>query len=123
MWIEDESDYYDDHDFVEIGFRPSEDSYVVIYGVDTDGMLHLVYPVDDSDRRYFQGGSEYYVESPLLDAGKGLDGVAYVQALACSYPLDPYFPTWFGVDRNHRVRPGAHHRERDLVVRLGVVIG
>ncbi len=123
VWVDagGEDPTYDTGDVVQLTVRPHRDSYVVVYGVDVDGMAHLIYPYHPHDPHYLRGGRSYVVNAPFLEVGP-LEGMVYVQALACAYPLDPYFPDWFYA-HGHRTRPYYLGASRSPIVQFGFVTG
>lgn len=85
---------YQNGERVSLRFRAEEDAYVVVYGLDVDGRFHLLYPVAPESPRFVQGGVRYEVYAPFLNVG-GTEGIVYVEALACRYPLEPHLPRFF----------------------------
>jgi hypothetical protein len=83
---------------VEICFRADRDCYVIIYDIDTDGHLRLLFPYYCGDDGYVEGGSvyslgrgyygPYYISGPT--------GVEYVHALASLRPFRTLY--WHGCD-------------------------
>ena len=77
-------------DPIRVYFRCSTDAYVVLYNVDTQGRVHLLYPYRRGDPHYVQGGREYQLpgSSARYDlVVDGPPGVEYVQALASREPF------------------------------------
>jgi hypothetical protein len=85
-------------DDVEVCFRADRDCYVMVYEIDTDGHLQLLFP--------YRCGSEGYVEAGMvyrLGRGhygryyvSGPSGVEYVHALASLQPFRTLY--WHGCD-------------------------
>jgi hypothetical protein len=105
---------YVDGDRVHLSLRTSRDAYIVVYGVDVEGRMHLLYPLTPECPRRFRGGVVNVIDAPFLSVGGG-DGIVYVQALASAYPLEPYLPDW--CFHPHRLPP---HR---LFFEHGVIRG
>ena len=82
----------------EIGvyFRASRDCYVVIYNINTKGYVSLLYPYDEYDDYYVEGGRTYRIPDRFDDYDLTVDGPAgteYVQAVASFDPISvPNFP-------------------------------
>lgn len=122
VWTDRGADaVYDDGERVRLHVRPREDSYVVVYGVDPEGMVELVYPIHDRDPRFLRGGVTYTVDAPFLTVG-GMEGLVHVQAVACAYPLEPHLPAFFH-HRGVRHRPYRWGTSSGFVARFGWVSG
>jgi len=73
----------------QLTFRPEVDCYVIVYGIDTDGYLRVLFPSECNDDGYVLGGRTYsiwrngfykfYVNGPT--------GVEYVHVLASYEPF------------------------------------
>lgn len=71
-------------------FQTSEDCYVVVYNVDTEGFVHVLYP-KYNDRAWVAAGIIYEIPDPYDDYDLIVDsptGIEYVVAVASHYPLD-----------------------------------
>lgn len=122
VWTDRGSDaVYRDGEQVVLRVRPAEDSYVVVYGVDPEGMVELVYPLRDRDPRFLQGGITYTIDAPFLAVG-AMDGLVHVQAVACAYPIEPHLPAFFH-HRGPRHRPYRWGTSSGFVARFGWVTG
>jgi hypothetical protein len=69
---------------VGISLRTDSDAYVVLFDIDTDGFVHLLYPEDGKSLRKFSGGRSYaFPEDPdrSLVVG-GARGIEFIFALA-----------------------------------------
>jgi hypothetical protein len=83
-------------DDVEVFVRADTDCYVIVYEIDTDGYLRVLYPYDCQDDGYMTGGriyrigrggrSRYYVTGP--------SGVEYVHVVASFKPFRQLY--WHG---------------------------
>jgi len=121
LWTDRGEDaVYDDGEFVHVRFRPERSAYVVVYGIDVEGELHLLYPTHRDDPRYCRAGTVYDVDHELLRV-EGLDGIVYLQAVACAYPLEPYFPNCFR--RHARPIHSPVGYGSGYAAELGIVIG
>jgi hypothetical protein len=97
VWVsKGEGATYYPGDDIKVYFRASRDCYVVLYNIDTRGYVHLLYPVDQWDDPYAEGGRVYRIPDRFDDyelTVSGPDGVEYIQAVASLEPLDlPNFP-------------------------------
>jgi hypothetical protein len=88
----------------EIGvyFRASRDCYVVIYNINTKGYVNLLYPYDQYDDYYVEGGRTYRIPDRFDDYDLTVDGPAgteYIQAVASFDPVSvPNFPGLYDYD-------------------------
>lgn len=75
---------------VEIFFEANRDAYAVVYRIDTDGEVTVLWPRSRLDDGFVFGGHEYRV--PASGAARlrasGDEGVEYVQAIVSLYPFD-----------------------------------
>ena len=84
-------------DPVEIHMRPDQDCYVIVYEIDTDGYLRLLFPEDCRDDGFVVGGRTYIVGGAYNHryAG-GPAGVDYIHVLASYEPFRQLY--WHGCD-------------------------
>jgi hypothetical protein len=85
-------------DDVEVCFRADRDCYVLVYEIDTDGYLRLLFPYQCGGDGYVEGGvvyrlgrgyfGKYYVTGP--------SGIEYIHALAALRPFRTLY--WHGCD-------------------------
>ncbi len=110
---------YHTGDPIRVHFRASGDCYAVIYNVDTQGNVHLLYPYRPLDPHWVEGGREYVLPAPRSSYDLVVDGppgIEYIQALASREPfqqlpdyMDPeYDPSQDGVDSETGWREGGH---------------
>jgi hypothetical protein len=97
VWVDKgEGATYNPGEDIKVYFQASRDCYVVIYNIDTRGYVDLLYPVDDDDDPYVEGGRVYRIPDRFDDyelTVDGPDGMEYIQAVASPEPLDlPNFP-------------------------------
>jgi hypothetical protein len=91
-----EGSVYREGERVDIYIRPDDDCYVIVYGIDTDGYLRVLYPYDCYDDGYVSGGRiyrigrdgyrRYYVNGP--------QGVEYIHVVASVSPFRRLY--WHG---------------------------
>ena len=81
---------YEPGQHVRVYFQAPEDCYVVVYNVDTEGFVHVLYPKYD-DRAWITGGRIYEIPDPYDDYDLVVDsptGIEYVVAIASHFPLN-----------------------------------
>ena len=90
---------------IRVYFRASDDCYVTLYNVDTEGYVHLLYPARSLDQHFVQGGITYRLPSrrdPYDLIVSGPSGIEYIEAVASAAPfrqelpwyLDPEYSEW-----------------------------
>lgn len=91
VWTnKEEGGVYRQGEPMRVLFRPSADAYVLIYNIDTEGYIHLVYPYDPGDPDMVEGGRTYQVPSrndPYDLVADGPTGIEYVVAIASPEPF------------------------------------
>jgi hypothetical protein len=91
VWVnKDEGGVYRPGESMRIYFRTSADAYVLLYNIDTEGYIHLIYPYGPGDPPFVPGGRTLVVPSrsdPYELAADGPPGVEYVVALASPVPF------------------------------------
>ena len=123
VWTnKEEGGVYRQGERMKIFFRPSSDSYVLIYNIDTEGFIHLVYPYGPEDPERLEGGRTYQIPSrqdPYDLVADGPQGIEYVVALAAPFPyLDlPWYLSGRLADEGPP--PGADQGD----VESGVMVG
>jgi len=91
VWTnKEEGGVYRQGEPMRVFFRPSADAYVLIYNIDTEGYIHLVYPYGPDDPEWLEGGRTYQVPSrndPYDLVADGPTGIEYVVAIASPTPF------------------------------------
>jgi hypothetical protein len=112
VWInKEEGGVFTSGEKMQVFFRSSRDAYVLIYNIDTEGYIHLIYPFRPDDPMLVQGGETYRVPSrhdPYDLVAEGPVGMEYVVAIASPLPLQNL--PWYlapGTDQDSRDRPDA----------------
>jgi len=88
-------------------FRSSADAYMLVFNVDTDGYIHLVYPYGPEDPPYVDGGRAYQIPArsdPYDLVADGPPGIEYVVAVASPVPFRD-LPWYLTADRADGDRP------------------
>jgi hypothetical protein len=97
VWInKEEGGVFHSGEKMQVYFRASRNAYVLLYNIDTEGYIHLIYPFRPGDPVHVQGGETYRVPSrhdPYDLVAEGPEGVEYVVALASPTPFQdlPWF--------------------------------
>ncbi|MBP7460611.1 MAG: DUF4384 domain-containing protein [Candidatus Delongbacteria bacterium] len=100
---------YRQNESVAVYFKTNKDCFVTVYGIDTEGYLHLLYPLSKARNNFVRGGKTYSIpddwDYPDLKAG-GPEGIVYIQALATTenqnIPDWPVYSRYFQ-DSQYRV--------------------
>src|SRR5688572_1657539 len=91
VWTnKEEGGVYRQGEPMRVSFRSSVDAFVLIYNIDTEGYIHLVYPYGPEDPDRVEGGVTYQVPSrgdPYDLVADGPTGIEYVVAIASPYPF------------------------------------
>jgi hypothetical protein len=123
VWMnKEEGGVYQSGEKMQVYFRASEDAYVLIYNVDTEGYIHLVYPFRPRDPVRVQGGETYRVPArhdPYDLVAEGPTGVEYIVAMASPLPF---------LDLPWYLAPGPSEESRDAIedgddLDQGVIVG
>ncbi|MEJ2720998.1 MAG: DUF4384 domain-containing protein [bacterium] len=81
---------YRDGEAVRLSVRTDSDAYVVVFDIDTEGFVHLLYPRDGKTLRRISANRIYYIpeyeDESLVVAGK--KGIEFVFALAAPHHDD-----------------------------------
>lgn len=91
VWLDrDEDEIYRRGDEQRIGFQTNEDAYAVVYRIDTDGLVTILWPRDRFDDGFVFGGNEYRLPGREASALRidEQEGEGYVQAIVSRYPFD-----------------------------------
>jgi hypothetical protein len=91
IWVDEDRDLFYPGDRVEVRFRTSEDAYVAILHVDTEGVVDLLYPGSRWDEEFVYARRTYSL--PLTGRGafrsvSRAPGIGYFFIVASPYPLD-----------------------------------
>ncbi len=91
LWLDrDEDEVYRRGDEQRVGFQTNEDAYAVVYRIDTDGLVTVLWPRERLDDGFVFGGHEYRLpgrEATPLRIDES-EGEGYVQAIVSRYPFD-----------------------------------
>lgn len=123
VWTnKEEGGVYRQGEPMRVFFRPSADSYVLIYNIDTEGYIHLVYPYGPDDPDLLEGGRTYQVPSrndPYDLVADGPTGIEYVVALASPFPFRDL--PWYLTGRTEGRNPDEYEDEE--YEDSGVIVG
>jgi hypothetical protein len=116
VWInKDEGGIYRPGESMRVYFRANADCYVLVFNVDTEGYIHLVYPYGPEDAPSVEGGRAYRIPSrsdPYDLVADGPPGVEYVVAVASPYPFQN-LPWYLSADRVDGARPDLEDEDGD----------
>lgn len=91
IWIDRERDYYRRGDRMEVNFAVSDDAYVAVLHVDTNGYIDFVFPETPWDNEYVRGGFLNRALARDWRDGwtvRGPAGIGYFYIIASPRPLD-----------------------------------
>jgi len=106
VWINrEEGGVYRPGESMRVFFRSNADAYVLVYNIDTEGYIHLVYPFGPSDPMRVEGGRAYRVPArhdPYDLVADGPAGMEYVVAVASRQPFQdlPWYLSGRDADRD-----------------------
>lgn len=81
---------------VDVFMQPAYDCFVIIYDIDTDGNVRLLFPYDSRDDGFVRGGEVYRLGMSHYGGYRvtGPSGIEYVHVLASFEPFRPVY--WHG---------------------------
>jgi hypothetical protein len=91
VWVDDDRDFFRRGDRMRVRFSTSEDAYVAVVHIDTDGNLEFLYPSSPWDQGFVRGGREHTLPRTGASAGwgvRGSPGIGYLYVIAAPVPLD-----------------------------------
>ncbi len=91
LWLDKADDeVYRKGDQQVVGFQTNEDAYAVVYRVDTEGLVSVLWPRSRYDDGFIFGGHEYVL--PVSGAQRlrvsSQEGEGFVEAIVSRYPFD-----------------------------------
>jgi hypothetical protein len=123
VWVnKDEGGVYRPGESMRIYFRTNAGAYVLLYNIDTEGYIHLVYPYGPADPPFVQAGRTCVVPSrsdPYELVADGPPGVEYVVALASPVPFRNL--PWYLADTGRGGPPEGGDEGEDMDA--GYVVG
>jgi uncharacterized protein DUF4384 len=91
VWVNrEEGGVYRPGESMRIFFRTRADAYVLVYNIDTEGYIHLVFPYGPSDPMRVEGGKTYRIPArhdPYDLVADGPPGMEFVVAVASKSPF------------------------------------
>src|SRR5258706_11029789 len=116
VWInKDEGGVYRPGESMRVYFRSTGDGYVLVFNVDTEGYIHLIYPYGPNDPPFVDGGRAYRIPSrsdPYDLVADGPQGIEYVVAVASPVPFQD-LPWYLSADRADGGRPDLEDGDDD----------
>jgi hypothetical protein len=82
-------------DDISMYVEANRDCYLILYNIDTQGRLNILFPYDPWSDNFVRGGQTVRFPRQRDDLDwtvEGPPGVEYVQAIASTYPINP--PDW-----------------------------
>jgi len=82
---------------IRVYFRASRDCYVIIYNIDTQGYVHLLFPVGAGGNHFVMGDRPYLLPprgSAYDLVVSGPSGIEYIEAIASEEPFERGLP-WY----------------------------
>ena len=91
VWLDkDEDEVYRRGENLTVGLQTNGDAYAVVYRIDAEGLVTILWPRSRLDDGFVFGGHEYSLPvsgAPRLRVS-GEAGLGYVEAIVSSYPFD-----------------------------------
>ena len=87
-------DFFTSGDRVQVSFRSATDGYVMVFRVDTDGRIRVLFPRHPGDENYVRGGQTHLEDAFAVDE---YPGVGYLFAIVSLDRLD--YGAWVQGDR------------------------
>lgn len=116
VWInKDEGGIYRTGESMRVYFRGNADCYMLVFNIDTDGYVHLVYPYGPGDTPSVEGGRTYMIPSrsdPYDLVADGPPGIEYVVAVGSPYPFQD-LPWYLSADADGGRPEGDYESEDD----------
>ena len=86
----DEGDVYRKGEAVRVHFETNQDAYAVVYRIDAEGEVKILWPRSRLGDGFVFGGHTYNLPTPgaARIRAAGEDGVEYVEAIVSMYPFD-----------------------------------
>jgi hypothetical protein len=124
VWInKEEGGVYQPGENMRVFFRTSVSAYVLIYNIDTEGYIHLIYPYGPSDPARVGGGETYQVPArhdPYELVADGPPGMEFVVAVMSPLPFQN-LPWYLSSGPDAAPPPGDERPQDDL--QAGVIVG
>lgn len=89
VWVENQRDYFRRGDRADVRFSVSDDAYVAVGHIDTEGNFEFLYPASPWDNEFVRGGRIHTL--PLRGSAwtvRGRPGIGYFYIVASPTPLD-----------------------------------
>ncbi|MBU8871478.1 MAG: DUF4384 domain-containing protein [Gemmatimonadales bacterium] len=91
VWLDKaEDDVYRRGENIEVDLQANGDGYAVVYRIDVEGLVTILWPRTRMDDGFVFGGHEYRL--PVSGARRlrvsGQEGLGYIEAIFSSYPFD-----------------------------------
>ena len=124
VWInKEEGGVYRPGESMRVFFRSNADAYVLVYNIDTEGYIHLVYPYGPADPMRVEAGRTYIIpqrHDPYDLVADGPPGMEFVVAVASRYPFQNL--PWYLTSGSPESEP-ADRGDQDDELESGVIVG
>ncbi len=90
LWHGGQGDIYRRGESIDLAFESNQDAYAVVYRIDTEGEVTILWPRTRMDDGFIFGRHQYRLPAagaPRLRASSAA-GIEYVQAVVSAYPFD-----------------------------------
>ena len=97
VWTDNSDGEYFEGDDIIINFRANRDAFVAIYSVDSRGRVNLLFPIEQGDNNYIEGGIVYRLPGDNDDYDlvvSGPEGTETIQIIASKerFPIPEWYP-------------------------------
>ena len=124
VWInKEEGGVYRPGESMRVFFRSNADAYVLVYNIDTEGYIHLVYPYGPADPMRVEAGRTYIIpqrHDPYDLVADGPPGMEFVVAVASRFPFQDL--PWYLTSGAPESEP-ADRGDQDDELESGVIVG
>jgi hypothetical protein len=97
IWTDNSDGEYFEGDDIVINFRANRDAFVAIYSIDSRGRVNLLFPIEQGDNNYIEGGIVYQLPGDNDDYDlvvSGPEGTETIQIIASKerFPIPEWYP-------------------------------
>jgi Domain of unknown function (DUF4384) len=125
VWInKEEGGVYQPGENMRVFFRSSAEAYVLVYNIDTEGYIHLVYPYGPADPSRVEGGATYQIPArhdPYELVADGPPGMEFVVAVASPVPFQNL--PWYLSIGSDAIPPSEDEGPPPDDLQSGVIVG
>jgi len=97
IWTDNSDGEYFEGDEIVINFRANRDAFIAIYSVNSRGQVNLLFPIEQDDNNYIEGGVVYQLPGNNDDYDlvvSGPEGTETIQIIASKerFPIPDWYP-------------------------------